>query len=360
MPSPSATNPQVLGHRSVRREHERPEREARGEDGVARRLVVERRPGGIDEEEHRRGERRDTPEDERGCAPGDHADREEHAEHDLEQGAPPDRHRQPDDERRQRRPEELHLRERRIAVEELEVVDEVVPRVSALRHRPAERLEPVDGESDDEEDDRCPPRRDERQQTAAEVAHERRLSARRRARAAGPRSSRTRRCSSSSIRSPKVAPRSASPSTLTSPANTAASWSGAHPGRVLRRLRVPVPEPQAAQRVAQPSVDRVRPILEAGRQVRVVDDERRVERVQLAGTVGVVRLGHVAGDALLRVPLERDELRDVLPVGTARATARGSGGSRSGTSLGARRDRRRAPRGCHGRSARRGGRDAPT
>ena len=47
--------------------------------------------------------------------------------------------------------------------------------------------------------------------------------------------------------------------------------------------------------------------------MRVVDDERRVERVQLAGTVGVVRLGHVAGDALLRVPLERDELRDVLP-----------------------------------------------
>ncbi len=47
--------------------------------------------------------------------------------------------RQPDDERRQRSAEELHLRERRLGVEELEVVDEVVPGVPPLRHRPAER-----------------------------------------------------------------------------------------------------------------------------------------------------------------------------------------------------------------------------
>ena len=184
------------------REHERPEREARGEDGVARGLVVERRPGGIDEEEHRRGERRDTPEDERRCAPRDHADREEHAEHDLEHDAPPDRHRQPDDERRQRRPEELHLRERRVAVEVLEVVDEVVPRVSALRHRPAERLEPEDGERDREQRDSRAPRRHEGQQLLHKAAHGRRLPASRRTPAAAPRSRRATRASSSAMRSP--------------------------------------------------------------------------------------------------------------------------------------------------------------
>ena len=55
--------------------------------------------------------------------------------------APAEIHRQPDDERRERRAEELDLGERRVGVEELEVVGEVVPGVPALGHRPAERLD---------------------------------------------------------------------------------------------------------------------------------------------------------------------------------------------------------------------------
>ena len=49
--------------------------------------------------------------------------------------------------------EELQRRERRVGVEELEVVGEVVPGVAALRHRPPERLEPEDREREQEERD---------------------------------------------------------------------------------------------------------------------------------------------------------------------------------------------------------------
>ena len=45
----------------------------------------------------------------------------------------------------------------------------------------------------------------------------------------------------------------------------------------------------------------------------VVDDQRLVELLEAARSLGVVRLGHVVRDPLLRVPLERDELRHVLP-----------------------------------------------
>ena len=73
-----------------------------------------------------------------------------------------------------------------------------------------------------------------------------------------------------------------------------------------------VSEAERAEPVAQARVERELAALEAALERVVVDDERRVEAVERAGAVRPVRIGHVAGDALLRVPLERDELRHVL------------------------------------------------
>ena len=77
----------------------------------------------------------------------------EDSEDELEQPDAAEIERKPDDERRERRAEQLELGERRIGVEELQVVREVVPRVATLGHRPPERLDPVDDERDREQCD---------------------------------------------------------------------------------------------------------------------------------------------------------------------------------------------------------------
>ena len=92
-------------------------------------------------------------------------------EHELEEPDAAEIERKPDDDRRERRAEDLKLGERRLGVEELEVVREVVPRVAALRHRPPERLDPEDDECEREQRDGRPPRRHELEHAGEEAAH---------------------------------------------------------------------------------------------------------------------------------------------------------------------------------------------
>ena len=129
--------PRCVGATKRPREHERPERQAGGEHRVARGLVIDRRPSRIHQQQHRRSEGGNTSEGQRGRAPRNHRHGEEQTEDDLEQGASADIHRQPDSDRGEGRAEELQLGERRVGVEQLKVVGEVVPCVPTLRHRPA-------------------------------------------------------------------------------------------------------------------------------------------------------------------------------------------------------------------------------
>ncbi len=165
-------------HRSC--EQPGPYREARREDRVARRLVVERRVCRVHEQQSGGEEGGDAPEDERCRAPGEDRARIEQREGRLEQPDPAEVERQADRDRRERGAEHLQLGDRRVAVEELEVVDEVVPRVATLRHRPAERLDREDDERRRDEDERRATRRHEREEPLPGRAHESRCSRARR------------------------------------------------------------------------------------------------------------------------------------------------------------------------------------
>ena len=173
---PCAQGDEAPGRRRIERtyEEQRPDGQPGGEHRVARSLVVEGGVGRVDEQQERAEERRDASEVERRRAPREDRAGVREGEDELEEPDPADVEWEADDDRRQRRAKELELGERRRRVEELKVVGEVVPRVPAFGHRPAERLDPVHDERDREEGERGSPRGHERQQALPGSCHARR------------------------------------------------------------------------------------------------------------------------------------------------------------------------------------------
>ena len=206
------------GRRKRLREEPGPEREPGREHGVARSLVEERGVGRVHDQERRGEKGGETSERERDGAPRDDRDGVEGAEHDLESDCAPEIQRDAEHERRERRAEDLERIERRIPVEDLEVVREVVPGVPPLREGPAERVEPEAGERENQENGGAPPRRDDGEKSPPGLFHERARRAAARARASVPRSSAPTRPSRSSIRAPSASAKSDSASALASPA----------------------------------------------------------------------------------------------------------------------------------------------
>ncbi len=130
-----------------------PPREDEREHGVARHLVEETRVRRGDEE-HQRGREGRLPGDRNhGPGPGEQRERVEEREDDLRQPCAADPHRDPGDERRDRRAEDLKRGERGVAVGELEERQPVVPRVASALQGPGERLDAVARERDGDEQD---------------------------------------------------------------------------------------------------------------------------------------------------------------------------------------------------------------
>ena len=170
---PGSDHHEATGRGPIQRacETQRPHGQPGREHRVARGLVVEGRVRRIHEKQQRAEERRDAPEDQRRRAPRQDRGGIQHREHELEEPDAAEIERKPDDERCERRAEDLKLRKRRLGVEQLEVVREVVPRVPSLGHRPPERLHPVDDECDEKQSDGRPSRGHELEHAGEEAAH---------------------------------------------------------------------------------------------------------------------------------------------------------------------------------------------
>ena len=111
---------------------------------------------GVRRSTHAAGERDPTRDRHDRPRPAEDRERVEQREHDLREPRAAEPHRDPGDERRDRRPEHLERRERRVGVRELEEREPVVPRVPAALQRPGERLDGVAREPDGREQRRAP------------------------------------------------------------------------------------------------------------------------------------------------------------------------------------------------------------
>ena len=234
--------------------------------------MEERRVRRVREQQRGGEERRNSSERQRDRAPAEDRGRVEEREHDLEQPDASEVERETDDDRRQRRAEDLELGERRIGVEELEVVGEVVPRVATLGHGPAERLDPVDDEREREQHERGAPRRHE--------GEEPRCHARRHATPREPRRG-VRSRSLDARRSRRARGRGPTPGARrTRPRSAASSTYGSDRTPATARACAGVAEAQRGEAIPKPGVDGELAALDPALERGVVDDERRVELVQ--------------------------------------------------------------------------------
>ena len=152
---PTSPKRTAVGRREGAAEGERPDRERRRRDGVAGELVEEDAVPRVEDQRRSREQRGATAEGERDPGPGEHRAREQEGHDDLRAPTADGVERPPDDQRRQRRPEEHRHREHRVPVEHLDVEPQIGAEVATRDGRQGDAL-------GDEDEDRRARRRPDR------------------------------------------------------------------------------------------------------------------------------------------------------------------------------------------------------